>query len=126
MKTSGGSTRRSYVAWGPTYQVLYPAVTVGRVAPLASVADITASWCHSSGLCNVLGCAARWTHVADGQMPYWSRISCVMGPLIVPTADSAALYSPLSGLSNHFNVSFMLNCTCMLAVPLWGCVMNEL
>ena len=42
MKTSGGSTRRSYVAWGPTYQVLYPAVTVGRVvAPLASVADIT-------------------------------------------------------------------------------------
>ena len=41
----------SNVAWGPTYQVLYPAVTVGRVvAPLASVANSTASWCHSSEL----------------------------------------------------------------------------
>ena len=63
VKTSGGSTRQSYVAWGPTYQVLYPAVTVGRLAPLASIADIITSLCHSSGLC--------WfvlLHMADGQM----------------------------------------------------------
>ena len=60
----------------------------------------------------MLGCAARWIHMADGQMPYWGRIPCVMVgrvAAIVPTANSTALKSPLSGLSNHFNVSFVLN-----------------
>ena len=98
------------MAWGPTYQVLYPAVMVGRVAPLVSVADITASSCHSSGLC--------WVVLLDGhtwqmvKCPYWSRIPCVMAGRVaplVPTADSAAPNSPLSGLSNHFNVCFVLN-----------------
>ena len=105
MKTSGGSTRRSYVAWGPTYQVLYPAVTVGRVAPLAFVADIATSWCHSSGLC--------WVALLDGhtwqmvKCPYWSQIPCVMAGRVAP--DSAYPNCPLSGLSNHFNVCFVLN-----------------
>ena len=66
MKISGGSTRRSYVAWGPTYQVLYLAVTVGRVAPLVSVSDDTASWCHSSGL--------RWVVLLDGHT--WQMVKC--------------------------------------------------
>ena len=43
-----------YLAWDPTYQVLYPTVTVGRVAPLKSVADGAASWCHSLGQCRVV------------------------------------------------------------------------
>ena len=60
---------RTGVAWGPTYQVLYPAVTVGRVAPLASVADITASWCHSSELC--------WLVLLDGHT--WQMVKCPIG-----------------------------------------------
>ena len=88
------------MAWGLTYQVLYPAVTVGRVAPLVSVADSTA------------GCAARWTHMANGQMPYWSWIPCIMAGRVAPlapTANTITLNSPLSGSSNHFNMCFVLN-----------------
>ena len=46
------------MAWDSTYQVLYPAVRVERVAPLASIADGTASWCQSCGLC--------WVVLLDG------------------------------------------------------------
>ena len=42
--------------------VVYPAVTVGRAAPLASVSDGTASWCHSFGM--------RWVVLLDGR---WSN-----------------------------------------------------
>ena len=110
VKTSGGSTRRSYVAWGPTYQVLYPAVTVGRVAPLASVADITTSWCHSSGLC--------WVVLLDGhtwqmvKCSYWSRIPFVMAGRVaplVPTADSAAPNCPFLYLACRTTLCFVLN-----------------
>ena len=139
MKTSGGSTRRSYVAWGPTYQVLcptyqvlYPAVTVGRLVPLASVDDITASWCHSSGLCWVVPLAsvdditASWCHssglcwvvlldghMADGQMPLLESDTLCHGrkgsPLSAHCRQRTAPNSPLSGLSNHLNVCFVLN-----------------
>ena len=48
--------------------------------------------------------------MADSQMPYWSWIPCAMaGNPLVPTADSTAPNCLLSGLSNHFNVCFVLN-----------------
>ena len=51
-------------------QLLYPTVTVGRVAsPLVSVADGTASWCHSSGLC--------WVVLLDGHT--WQMVKCPAG-----------------------------------------------
>ena len=63
MKTSGGSTRRSYMAWDPAYPVLYPA------APLPSVSDGSASWRHSSGLC--------WGVLLDGHT--WQMVKCPAG-----------------------------------------------
>ena len=65
MNTFGGSTRRTCMAWCPTYQVLYPVVTVERVSPLASVADSTASWCQSSGLC--------WVVLLDGHTQWHNQ-----------------------------------------------------
>ena len=71
MKTSSSFTRQSrqYVARGTAYPVLYPAITVGRVAPLVSVSDGTASWCHSSGL--------RWVVLLDGDT--WQMVKCPAG-----------------------------------------------
>ena len=59
------------MAWDSTYQVLYPAVRVERVAPLASIADGTASWCQSCGLC--------WVVLLDGhtQLRSQSKVSIV-------------------------------------------------
>ena len=88
---------------GPTYQVLYSAVTVGRVAPLASVADSTANWCLSSGLC--------WVVLLDGHT--WQRVNTLLESYLVsagrvaslvPTNDSKTPNSPLFCSSNHFNV----------------------
>ena len=50
--------------------------------------------------------------MADGQMPLLESDTLChggKGSPLVPTADSAAPNCPLSGLSNHFNVCFVLN-----------------
>ena len=46
-------------------------------------------WFHSSGLCWVV---LLYGHMADGQIPCWSQIPCVMAGRVaplVPIADSA-------------------------------------
>ena len=50
---------------------VYPAVTVERIAPLASVADGTANWCQSSGLC--------WVVLLDGHTQGVARMSELRG-----------------------------------------------
>ena len=50
--------------------ILYLGVMVGGVAPLVLVADGMADWVQL--FCAALGCAARRTHVANGQMLFES------------------------------------------------------
>ena len=97
VKTSDSCTKWSYVAWGPTYKVLYICCSHSEMgSPLASAADSTASWCHNSGLC--------WVVLLDGHT--WQVVKYLAG---VDTLCHKG--SPLSAHCRQYNSKlFYLGC----------------